>query len=426
MTPEGIGWERRAIQELVDDSVLAINDGYRARNAELGDEGLPFARAANVNNGFDLKEADRLVWERVQRAGQKRSRSGDVVFTSKGTVGRFAFVQDSTPEFVYSPQLCFWRVLDSTAIEPRFLHYWMHGRECERQFHAAKGSTDMADYISLRDQRSMSITLPRLDEQRRIARVLGSLDDKIESNRRVAATLEEIAAALFRARFVDFVDRDDLVESEIGPVPRAWEIGAIEDLCADARNGGTPRRMEPEYWNGGTISWFTTGQLRDGFLPAVSEERITERGLAESACRLYPPRTVLVAIYAAPTVGRLGILDTEGACNQACTALHARDDVGYPFLYFTLRALKTYFNSLSSGSAQQNISKKLVVEAKVALPPTEEVEAFTRAAEPLLETSRVAGREDATLSALRDTLLPKLISGQIRVPEDAFDDAEVT
>jgi len=181
-------WERYSVAHLILDGVLFIGDGYRAKNEELANHGIPFARVSNINDGFHLEDADHFPEKDVYKVGNKISQYGDVVFTSKGTVGRFAFVRADIPRFVYSPQLCFWRVLDSQIIDPRFLFFWMSGREFFLQINGVKGQTDMADYVSLADQRKMHITLPPLPEQRAIAEILGALHDKIELNRRMNAT----------------------------------------------------------------------------------------------------------------------------------------------------------------------------------------------------------------------------------------------
>src|SRR2546422_10440547 len=99
-------WTKWNTSDLIRARVLDIGDGYRAKNSEMGRKGLPFARAGNIDGGFEFESADILDERSLPKAGEKISRSGDVVFTSKGTVGRFAFVRDDTPTFVYSPQLC--------------------------------------------------------------------------------------------------------------------------------------------------------------------------------------------------------------------------------------------------------------------------------------------------------------------------------
>jgi type I restriction enzyme S subunit len=182
------------VADLIERGLLVVNDGYRAKNSELADHGLPFARGGNIAGGFDFEDADRFPEESLYRVGEKVSEPGDVVFTSKGTVGRFAFVVEDTPRFVYSPQLCFWRSLDHSVIYPRWLFYWMHGGEFFGQYSGVKGQTDMADYVSLSDQRRMLITLPPIEEQRRIAEILGTLDDKINLNHRTNRAVEVPAA----------------------------------------------------------------------------------------------------------------------------------------------------------------------------------------------------------------------------------------
>src|SRR5690242_9798192 len=106
------------VAELIERGVLVINDGYRAKNSELSSRGLPFARGGNIDGGFHFDGADRFPEENLDRVGEKVSRPGDAVFTSKGTVGRFGYVAADTPRFVYSPQLCFWRSLDHDVIDP--------------------------------------------------------------------------------------------------------------------------------------------------------------------------------------------------------------------------------------------------------------------------------------------------------------------
>src|SRR5438876_440236 len=118
-------WVTYRVAELTSNGYLVVGDGYRAKNSELGANGLPFIRAGNINQGFQFDDVDYLVYENVPKAKEKVSQVGDVVFTSKGTVGRFALVRDDTPKFVYSPQLCYWRICNLQLIEPLFLFYWM-------------------------------------------------------------------------------------------------------------------------------------------------------------------------------------------------------------------------------------------------------------------------------------------------------------
>jgi type I restriction enzyme, S subunit len=221
--------------DLIRDGILEIGDGYRAKNSEMGAFGLPFARAGNVNNGFHFENADILHEKSVAKAGRKISQPDDVVLTSKGTFGRFEFVRKRTPQFIYSPQLCYWRINNLSVIDPRFLFFWMHSANFWDQACRVKNLTDMADYVSLRDQRNMTITCPPIVTQRKIADILSAYDDLIENNTRRIKILEEMAQLLYREWFVNFRfpghEEVDLVESAIGLIPEGWEVRKLAEIA---------------------------------------------------------------------------------------------------------------------------------------------------------------------------------------------------
>jgi type I restriction enzyme, S subunit len=187
----GANAEHTSIQTLVDARVLQIGDGYRAKLSEMASEGIPFARAGNVNNGFRFGDQDLLGEEAIRTAGDKVSEPWDVVFTSKGTVGRFAVVYPTTRRFVYSPQLCFWRSLDHERLNPIFLLCWMRSSAFLDQVAAVSGQTDMALYVNLRDQRRMRMTLPSPAAQRELDHSLRPVVNRVELNERQVTTLAE-------------------------------------------------------------------------------------------------------------------------------------------------------------------------------------------------------------------------------------------
>ena len=186
---------RATVAELIRDHVLEIGDGYRAKNSELGESGLPFIRAGNLNNGFDTAGADLLREESVSKAGSKVCRLGDVAFTSKGTIGRFARVTEHTARFVYSPQVCYWRSLNPARLHPVMLYCWMQSDELREQIAAVAGKTDMAPYVSLQDQRLMSIPGFPLS-QHTVARRIEPLLARQSSNAAEANTLATLRGTL--------------------------------------------------------------------------------------------------------------------------------------------------------------------------------------------------------------------------------------
>lgn len=209
--------DEKVVSDLAADGVLQVGDGYRAKNDEMASEGLPFARAGNIDNGFDFVGADLLGSPGVSKAGDKVSRACDVVFTSKGTVGRFAFVDPAMHPFVYSPQLCFWRSTNHDALNPFVLRQWMASRWFLDQVDRVKGQTDMAEYVSLRDQRAMRFPLATPESQAAIGVQLAELQRLVWKNERETHTLARIRDDLL-PRLLSGELSVDAVEREVEAV----------------------------------------------------------------------------------------------------------------------------------------------------------------------------------------------------------------
>lgn len=183
--------------DLIAERILGIGDGYRAKNAELASEGLPFARAADVLGTVRVTgDTEHLAPDSVAKAGEKISRVDDVVITTKGTVGRIARVAPTTPQFVYSPQLCYWRSLDTEKLNPTVLFMWIGSAGFREQLNSVSGQTDMAPYVSLKDQRNFRV--PRFSEsqQLEIAAKLRPLLDRQALNDAESQTLAELRDTL--------------------------------------------------------------------------------------------------------------------------------------------------------------------------------------------------------------------------------------
>jgi type I restriction enzyme, S subunit len=219
--------EETTIAHLIDARVLEIGDGFRAKNSDLSAAGMPFARARNLHDGFDFTTSDRVPDSLAVVVATKCSSLGDVVFTSKGTVGRFALVDKWVEPFVYSPQLCFWRSLDHVRLPPVVLFWWIRGREAKQQLDALKGQTDMADYVSLRDQRSMVISLPTQDTIAGLAAVLEPLAARAGVLRAESRTISIFRDALLpklvsgQVRRLDTSETSDVVEPAAGALQAA-------------------------------------------------------------------------------------------------------------------------------------------------------------------------------------------------------------
>jgi type I restriction enzyme S subunit len=187
---------RPVVYELIATGALLIGDGYRAKNFELGQPGLPFVRAGDLDTGQITPTKDYLAERAVKMASTKRANAGDTAFTSKGTIGRFAFVDDASGDAVYSPQVCFWRSLRSDVIEPAYLHYWMKSAAFKAQVDMVRGQAAIMDYVSLADQRRMRLDLPPLGVQKCFADTARVLLDRISCNRATANQLATLRDTL--------------------------------------------------------------------------------------------------------------------------------------------------------------------------------------------------------------------------------------
>ena len=201
-------------------------------------------------------------------------------------------------------------------------------------------------------------------------------------------------------------------ESELCPIPKGWRVGKLGEIYKTT-SGGTPSRSKPEFYKNGTIYWVKSKELNGSFI-TETEEKITQEALQKSSAKLLPAYSVLIAMYGA-TVGEFGIISMEATCNQAICAFLSCDEFPYTFIYHFLKNSKDEIISRAVGSAQQNISQDLLKQIDVVLPPKELLKRFHKAVNPLFQVIENNIKQSATLAAIRDALLPKLINGEIEV-----------
>jgi type I restriction enzyme S subunit len=389
---------------LIESGALVIGDGYRAKNSELTRSGLPFARAGNINAGFLFDGADCFPQENLQLVGNKVSQPGDVVFTSKGTVGRFGFVRPDTPRFVYSPQLCFWRSVDREVIDPRFLSFWMSSREFFVQFKGVAGQTDMAEYVSLTDQRRMHITLPPIPEQRAIAHILGTLDDKIELDRRMNETLEAMALALFNSWFVNL------------HIVRAKAADLVRDRVLDIGDGYRAKNSEL-----GTtgLPFIRGGNLNNGF-DTAGADLLCRESVAKAGSKI--SRVGDVGFTSKGTIGRFARVTDQTEqfvySPQVCYWRSLDQSRLEPVILYCWMLSEDLREQITAVAGQTDMAPYVSLQdqrqmSMPVFPPSQHAAANQIA--PILARQSANVAEMKTVAALRDTLLPKLISGELPV-----------
>lgn len=223
--------------------------------------------------------------------------------------------------------------------------------------------------------------------------------------------LEEQAQALYKSWFVDFEPFKDgkFVDSELGMIPEGWSVAPIQELSDRIASGGTPRSMDASLYNG-PIKWFTTKELKDGFL-FDSEKHISNSAVENSAAKFFPAGSVLMAIYASPTVGRLGILTSESTFNQAAVAIVPKQYVGSEFLFLLLLSERNNLNNLASGAAQQNLNVGIVKNYLVLNPSIDTLNSFNRIIKPIFKEIMKNSSENCQLVEIRNSLLLTLMKG---------------
>ena len=344
----------------------------------------------------------------MRRVNQSIYDGPSIMIPRKGSLNNVLY--SDTP--FWTVDTMFWSIINDNIVNPLFLYYSL----CKKDF-ASLNVGSAVPSLTVPILNDIDVNVPTFDTQNRIVGILKSLDDKIELNRRINDNLEQQAQALFKAWFVDFEPFKDgkFVDSELGRIPENWRIGTIEELCQHIASGSTPSSMNKEYYNG-NIKWFTTKELNDTFL-LDSEKHISEKGHQSSSTKIkmFPTGTVLMAIYAAPTVGRLGILTSNATFNQAAVGLTPKEEVGSNYIFLLLKNERYNFNNLAIGAAQQNLSVKFIKTYTTIIPSKKVISDFNAIINSIFNRIMLLCKENSGLTNLRDTLLPKLMSGKLKI-----------
>jgi type I restriction enzyme S subunit len=248
-------------------------------------------------------------------------------------------------------------------------------------------------------------------------------------------SLQDIAQTLFKAWFLDFhpvkakmagdtpagIDAataalfpDSMVESELGLIPKGWEIRKIESLC-ETKLGGTPSRAKHEFW-GGKIPWINSGKVNEFRITSASEY-ITESGLEKSATKLLPKGTTVLAITGA-TLGQFSRLEIAACANQSVVGIIGSPIASNEFIYLNIKNGIQSLISAQTGGAQQHINKQDVNEFSVIYPGEKLMGIFTEAVEILFAEIGILLTQSNSLTEIRDALLPRLISGALQIPDE--------
>ena len=400
---------------------------------EYQHDGVPFLRSRDiVPFGIDESDLKYISEEFHQKLKKSALKPSDVVIVRTGKPGTAAVVPCSLPRSNCSDLVI---VRTGNSLDPRYLTYYLNSAASHHIASVLVGAVQQ--HFNVGEAKRLKLPLPTIDEQRRIVRVLGRLDDKIELNRKTARTLEELAQRLFKNWFVDFgpvrakmagrqpahmppetaaLFPDEFVDSALGPIPQGWEVKPIEDIVT-IKGGGTPPTKQSEYWEGGTHHWATPKDL-SGLEQKVlidTDRKITSAGVEKISSGQLPAGTVLMSSRA--PVGYLALADMPVSINQGFIAMICDRGVPNTYILHWAESSMDVIKSNAGGSTFAEISKKQFRPLETIVPPAAILKVYDELAGGWFERISLLAHENVILGKLRDRLLPKLISGEIRIPE---------
>lgn len=347
-----------------------------------------------------------ITVEGLNNSSTKLLHKDNIIISARGTVGELAMI----PYDMVFNQSCF-GLIPKGNNDPHFVYYLLKDK-----VRSLKSQTQGSVFDTI-----TKATFDRIEcadyseeDQRRIASILSSLDRKIELNNKINADLEEMAQAIFKNWFVDFEPFKDgkFVDSELGMIPEGWKVGRLTDIIK-LMPGGTPKTSEPLYWDNGTIPFFSPKDV-NGVYCFATEKHITETGLNKCSSNLYPKDTIFITCRG--TVGKVCLAACDMAMNQSNYAIKAIDGYSQYYVFFLVKSVVERLIKKSNGAVFSAITSKDFDE-EILIPSQKAVEDFTNVIDGFFRRIFTIGTENSRLSLLRDTLLPRLMSGELEVPE---------
>lgn len=410
-------WKHYKMDDVIDEISMGPF-GSDVKKEFYVNKGIPILNGSNLQ-GFKLQENSfgYLTEEKADSLNKCNAHRGDIIVTHRGTLGQIVYVpSDSKYDRYVISQSQFRFRCKPDLVDVQYLVYYFHTREGQYKILANASQVGVPALARATSTfRLIDIKLPSLADQRRIASILSSLDRKIELNNKINADLEEMAQAIFKNWFVDFEPFKDgkFVDSELGMIPEGWKVGTLGEFCK-CLLGGTPSRSKEEYWNG-EVNWINSGEINK-FRILEASEKITELGLAKSATKLLPKKTTVLAITGA-TLGQVSLLEIDTCANQSVIGVLENTEVPYEYIYPFIKDRIEMLIQHQTGGAQQHINKDNVESLIFLLPTINVLEDYISLVSPMYKRIESQCFENLYLSLLRDTLLPRLMSGELEVPE---------
>lgn len=401
-------WDTQTIAEL--GRVVTGKTPPIAKPEQFGDE-HPFITPSDIQFGDKHITTERFLSERGIEAHKriKLPKKTICVVCIGATIGKVC----ATDQTSISNQQINSIIVDAKRHDPDFVFYLATLLRSTLEAYAGGAATPIVNKSSFS---KIKLHLPDHDTQRKIAAVLTSYDDLIETNKRRIALLEKMSEELYREWFVRMRFSGHQSTKFVKGVPEGWEMRKIEKAFYFT-GGGTPSKNVSSYWSEGGVNWFTPSDITGaaGVFLTASEEQCTEEGLARSSARLFPAYSVMMTSRA--TIGAIGINTTPACTNQGFITCIPNQRYTLPYLYHWLKLAKPYFEQLCGGATFPELTKGTFKKLSILTPPENLVKDFTRLAMPIFRSIEHVLSQNENLTHTRDTLLPRLISGKLSLED---------
>lgn len=403
---------------------MSVWKKVKIKDIAILDNGINFNKSAyasgiKIIGVSDFKDRFSPDFSTLQEVKEEIVRSedylqpGDILFVrsngNRDLVGRCMLI-DKNILSTFSGFCIRLRINDKNTYNPYFFTYHFKAPLFRKSI---AGSAIGANIQNLSQNRlgNYELNIPEYFIQCRIAEILFRYDSLIENYQKQIKLLEEAAQRLYKEWFVDLRFPGYENTKIVDGLPEGWKKKQIKDICNLITSGGTPSRNNKDFWNNGNIKWVKTKELNDTWI-IDTEEYITEAGLNNSSAKLFPSNTILMAIYASPTLGRLGILGHEACCNQAALGFIPNKFVSWQWLFYKLYELRDKFNSIARGAGQQNISAVVVKDTEIVVPDKNMIDKYTSFVAGIFNQQKKLICKIKLLTEARDRMLPKLMNGE--------------
>ena len=380
----------------VGEVCSSISDTYREKK-----------NMVTLINTSDVLEGRVLNHERVPNSNlkgqfKKTFQRDDILYSEiRPQNRRFAYVDFSPIDYIASTKLMVIRA-KKDVVSPKYLYYFLKNSSTVAELQLlAETRSGTFPQITFSEVANLTIPVPSLAVQEVIVQTMQCLEDKITCNEQINDNLEQQAQSYFQELFVDNADPE-------------WDIGTISDL-GTVVGGSTPSKAKPEYYTESGIAWITPKDLSINKSKFVShgENDITELGLKNSSAAIMPEGTVLFSSRA--PIGYIAIAAGEVTTNQGFKSVVPKPEIGTPFVYFFLKNTLPVIEGMASGSTFKEVSGSTMKNVPAVIPDAETLAKFSDFCAPIFAQQRILEEQNQSLAALRDNLLPKLMSGEIDV-----------